>query len=262
MCWCRCSRSPRLRRRPPSVDRVLLLQSRPSHSAASARCRQPDPHFTAAVRDRPGAAADASLADGIACSRPACASGSACRSCSSATAWIMLPATLLCRSCRPLWYAGPNGPDAVRLVAARRLVADLPARHFAANRSVSGIDACRTAAGHGRPMLLSEIAAVWPLKLHAVCHGLALIGVGPPCRSRPMQVWLTQVGSAIGFVGAIALAWFTADVCDACFARAPDRMPAQRRRSSESDVLSRIDAEHLAGNGAGRHRTTGTARRR
>jgi hypothetical protein len=64
-------------------------------------------------------------------------------------------------------------------------------------------------------MLLSEIAAGWPLKLHAVCHGLALIGVGTAIAID--HAALLRAASAIGLVGAIALAWFMADVLRCVF---------------------------------------------
>jgi hypothetical protein len=59
-------------------------------------------------------------------------------------------------------------------------------------------------------MLLSEIAAAWPLKLHAVCHGLAVAGVGTAIAID--NAALLRTASGIGLVGAIALAWFMADV--------------------------------------------------
>jgi hypothetical protein len=130
------------------------------------------------------------------------------------TAWIMLPATPLVGLAALYQYAGPNGPTlfgffllggwllTFLLGILQRIVPFLASMH--ANR-----------ADTGRPMLLSEIAAGWPLKLHAVCHGLALIGVGTAIAID--HAALLRAASAIGLVGAIALAWFMADVLRCVF---------------------------------------------
>jgi len=65
-------------------------------------------------------------------------------------------------------------------------------------------------AGSGRPLLLSEIAAGWPLKLHAVCHGLAMAGLCLAIATD--QVMLLRTASGVGLLGAVALAWFMIDV--------------------------------------------------
>jgi hypothetical protein len=62
----------------------------------------------------------------------------------------------------------------------------------------------------GAPPALSELAAAWPLKLHAACHlgALAVVGTSIVMES----LLLARVGAAAGLVGALAFAWFTADV--------------------------------------------------
>jgi hypothetical protein len=129
-------------------------------------------------------------------------------------AWVMLPATPLVGVAALYQYAGRNGPTlfgffllggwllTFLLGILQRIVPFLASMH--ANR-----------ADNGRPMLLSEIAAGWPLKLHAVCHGLALIGVGTAIAIDHAD--LMRAASGIGLVGAIALAWFMVDVLKCVF---------------------------------------------
>lgn len=129
-------------------------------------------------------------------------------------AWVLLPATLLVGLAALYQYAGPNGPAlfgffllggwllTFLLGILQRIVPFLASMH--ANRAASG-----------RPMLLSEMAAEWPLKVHAVCHGLALIGVGTAIAID--HAALLRAASGIGLVGAIALAWFMADVLNRVF---------------------------------------------
>jgi len=124
-------------------------------------------------------------------------------------AWIMLPATLLVGIAALYQYAGRNGPTLFGFLLLggwlltflvgilQRIVPFLASMHA-------------TQAKGGRPMLLSELAAAWPLKLHAVCHGLALTGVGAAIAID--NATLLRAASGIGLVGAIALAWFMADV--------------------------------------------------
>lgn len=124
-------------------------------------------------------------------------------------AWIMLPVTLLVGVAALYGYAGRNGPTLFGFLLfgswlltflvgiLQRIVPFLASMHA-------------TQAEGGRPMLLSELAAAWPLKLHAVCHGLALTGVGAAIAID--NATLLRTASGIGLVGAIALAWFMADV--------------------------------------------------
>ena len=124
-------------------------------------------------------------------------------------AWIMLPVTLLVGVAALYQYAGRNGPTLFGFLLLggwlltflvgilQRIVPFLASMHA-------------TQAKGGRPMLLSELAAAWPLKLHAVCHGLALTGVGAAIAID--NATLLRTASGIGLMGAIALAWFMADV--------------------------------------------------
>jgi hypothetical protein len=129
-------------------------------------------------------------------------------------AWIMLLATPLVGLAALYQYAGRNGPAlfgffllggwllTFLLGILQRIAPFLASMH--ANRAETG-----------RPMLLSEIAAGWPLRLHAVCHGLALIGVGTAIAVG--QTDLLRAASGIGLVGAVAFAWFMADVLRCVF---------------------------------------------
>lgn len=66
------------------------------------------------------------------------------------------------------------------------------------------------AAKAGMPPLLSELAAAMPLKVHAGCHfmALALIALAIVLDN----VGLLRAGAAIGFIGALAFALFTAQI--------------------------------------------------
>jgi hypothetical protein len=97
----------------------------------------------------------------------------------------------------------------------RLLPASIPFRFFAAAAAFHVLMWHANRAENGRPLLLSEIAAGWPLKLHAVCHGLALIGVGTAIAID--RVALLRAASGIGLAGSIALAWFMADVLRCVF---------------------------------------------
>jgi hypothetical protein len=73
---------------------------------------------------------------------------------------------------------------------------------------LASMHASRSAAG--APPSVSELAAAWPLKLHAGCHGAALAALTVAILLD--SVWLAQAGGAAGLLGALAFAWFTADV--------------------------------------------------
>ncbi len=62
----------------------------------------------------------------------------------------------------------------------------------------------------GASGIVSALANVRSLKLHAVCHGLALILIAAAILLEDARV--ARLGSAVGLIGAIAFAWFTADV--------------------------------------------------
>jgi hypothetical protein len=62
----------------------------------------------------------------------------------------------------------------------------------------------------GGTAIVSELAGARSLKLHAACHALALVVLTVAILLDDATA--VRVGSAIGMLGAIAFAWFTADV--------------------------------------------------
>jgi hypothetical protein len=134
------------------------------------------------------------------------------------SAWLALPIALLVGLLALYGHAGRNGPTLFGFVVLagwlltflmgilQRIVPFLASMH--ANRGEGG-----------RPMLLSEIAAGWPLKLHAVCHVLAVTGIGVAVAAD--WAMLLRAASGIGLVGAVALAWFMADVMRHVFRAGP-----------------------------------------
>lgn len=124
-------------------------------------------------------------------------------------AWVMLPATLLVGLAALYGLAGPNGPTlfgflliggwllTFLLGILQRILPFLASMHTA--RSAGGA-----------PPLMSELAAAAPLKAHAVCHGTALAVLAAAIAIDSTA--LVRIGSAVGLAGAVAFAWFTADV--------------------------------------------------
>ena len=60
------------------------------------------------------------------------------------------------------------------------------------------------------PPLMSKLVGSSLLKLHAVCHGLAVTVLAVAIVTD--SAWLAAIGAAVGLVGATAFAWFTASV--------------------------------------------------
>lgn len=124
-------------------------------------------------------------------------------------AWIMLPASVLVGIAALHGHAGANGPTLFAFLLLdgwlltfllgilQRILPFLASMHAARGAT-------------GAPPLLSELAASGPLKLHAACHGaaLVLIAVGIAADAG----LLVAVGAAAGLLGAFAFAWFTAAV--------------------------------------------------
>jgi len=121
----------------------------------------------------------------------------------------MLPAALLVGIAALHGYAGPNGPTLFGfLLIGGWLLTFLLGVLQRILPFLASMHAVRSA---GRaPPLLSELAASGPLKLHALCHGIALAVLAVSIALD--AVWLARIGSAVGFAGATAFAWFTADV--------------------------------------------------
>ncbi len=124
-------------------------------------------------------------------------------------AWVMLPTTLIVGLAALYGRAGPNGPTlfGFLLIAGwlltfllgilQRILPFLGSMH--ATRSPD------TA-----PPLVSELSRSGPLKVHAVCHGVALAALAVSIGIDNMMV--IRIGAAVGLIGSVAFAWFTADV--------------------------------------------------
>jgi hypothetical protein len=124
-------------------------------------------------------------------------------------AWAMLPLTLLVGLADLHGLAGANGQTLFGLLLVggwlltfllgvlQRILPFLASMH------------APRAAG-GSPPLLSELAASRPLHVHAGCHAVALAVLAAAILLD--AGWVARVAAAIGLVGALAFAWFTANV--------------------------------------------------
>ena len=124
-------------------------------------------------------------------------------------AWLMLPATVLAGLAALHGWAGRNGATLFGLLliggwlltflfgVLQRILPFLASMHVPASTT-------------GAPLRQSELAASWPLQVHAVCHLLALAALAGAIVAD--QAWAARLGSAVGLVGAIAFAWFTANL--------------------------------------------------
>lgn len=124
-------------------------------------------------------------------------------------AWIMLPATLLAGLAALYGFAGRNGGTLFGflllfgwlltfLVAILQRIMPFLASMFA------------TLQASGGSAIVSELANARSLRLHAACHGLALAALAAAILLD--DTTMARLGTAIGLIGAIAFAWFTADV--------------------------------------------------
>jgi hypothetical protein len=123
-------------------------------------------------------------------------------------AWALLAVTPCVGIAALYEWAGPNGPTLFGLMLIGWLMTFLFGILQRILPFLASMHAPRSAAG--APPSVSELAAAWPLKLHAGCHGtaLAVLTIAILLDS----VWLARAGGVIGLAGAIAFAWFTVDV--------------------------------------------------
>jgi hypothetical protein len=124
-------------------------------------------------------------------------------------AWVALPLTLGAGLATIHERAGPNGPALFGLLLLggwlltfllgilQRILPFLASMHVA------------PAERDGLPQL-SQLGTSAPLKLHAICHGSALLGLTLAIALNVGSV--ARVASTIGLVGALSFALFTADV--------------------------------------------------
>lgn len=124
-------------------------------------------------------------------------------------AWSMLPATLLVGLAALYGLAGRNGGT---LFGFLLLFGWLLTFLFAILQRIMPFLASMFAAppASGASGIVSALANVRSLKLHAVCHGLALTLIVAAILLEDARV--ARFGGALGLIGAIAFASFTADV--------------------------------------------------
>jgi hypothetical protein len=125
------------------------------------------------------------------------------------TAWIMLPVTLLIGFASLYGFAGTNGAT---LFGFMLLFGWLLTFLFAILQRVMPFLASMfvTPPAHGGTAIVAELSGASALKLHALCHALALFVLTIAIVLGNAEI--ARLGSAIGLTGALAFAWFTADV--------------------------------------------------
>jgi hypothetical protein len=122
-------------------------------------------------------------------------------------AWLVLLATPLVGLAALYGFAGPNGPTLFGFLMFAWLLTFLLG---VLQRIVPFLASMFVVTPAGGMPLMSELANARLLDVHAACHAAALailaiaIAIGAD--------WLLRLGSAVGLIGALAFAWFTADV--------------------------------------------------
>jgi hypothetical protein len=122
--------------------------------------------------------------------------------------WVLLPTSLIVGLATLFGLAGPAGPTLFGFLVLggwlltfllgilQRILPFLASMHAgSAKRSAPP---------------LSTMSAAAPLKLHAVCHGIAVAGLAAAIALD--NATLARSASVGGFIGALALVWFTAGV--------------------------------------------------
>ena len=131
-------------------------------------------------------------------------------------AWAMLPLSLVAGLASLYGVAGPNGPTLFGLTLIGGWLVTFLLGIL--QRILPFLASMHATSSGGMPPLMSELAAGGPLKLHAVCHGLALCALAAAIvMDDPV---LVRAGAAVGFVGALAFARFTAEIMRRVFRRA------------------------------------------
>jgi hypothetical protein len=123
--------------------------------------------------------------------------------------WGVLPTSLVTGLLALFGLAGPSGPTLFAfLVLGGWLLTFLLGILQRILPFLASMHAGRSA--RGTPLRVSEIAQSIPLKLHACCHGVALMGLAAAIILD--NGGLARSASAVGCIGAFAFAWFTIDV--------------------------------------------------
>jgi hypothetical protein len=122
-------------------------------------------------------------------------------------AWLILPASLVVGIAAIYGLAGPNGPTLFGFLVFAWLLTFLLG---VLERIVPFLASMFVSRPAGGMPLMSELADTRLLDVHATCHAVALVLLAAAIAID--NVWLMRFGSAVGLVGALAFAWFTADV--------------------------------------------------
>ena len=124
-------------------------------------------------------------------------------------AWIMLPATLFIGLAALYGFAGTNGET---LFGFMLLFGWLLTFLFAILQRIMPFLASMfvTPPVRGGTAIVAELSGAPALKLHAICHALALLMLAIAIVLDNAAIG--RLGSAVGLIGALAFAWFTADV--------------------------------------------------
>jgi hypothetical protein len=124
-------------------------------------------------------------------------------------AWAMLPVSLLAGLAALHGLAGPNGPTLFGfLLLSGWLLTFLLGILQRIMPFLASMHAMR--AQSAPPPLLSELAGAGPLKVHAVCHVIAVSAIAAGIGFN--QVLPVRLGAVIGLAGALAFAAFTATI--------------------------------------------------
>ena len=124
-------------------------------------------------------------------------------------AWVLLPAALLVGLAAIFDLAGTNGATLFGFLV---LFGWLLTFLFGILQRIMPFLASMfaPAVANGGTAIVSEFANARSLKIHAICHGLALALLTAAILLG--DTTLARLGSAAGLAGALAFAWFTADV--------------------------------------------------
>lgn len=124
-------------------------------------------------------------------------------------AWAMLPATLLVGLAALYGFAGKNGPT---LFGFLLLFGWLLTFLFAILQRIMPFLASMfmPPPASGGTAIVSALSGARSLKLHAISHGLALAVIAAAILLDNAAI--ARAGATIGLAGAVAFAWFTADV--------------------------------------------------
>jgi len=130
-------------------------------------------------------------------------------------AWLALLLSLVVGLASLYGYAGPNGATLFGfLVLGGWLLTFL---FGSLQRILPFLASMHTAgAGPDAPLLLSELSASIPIKLHTACHAIAVLMVALSIATD--VIWLVSIAAGIGLLGALSFAWFTGDLIRRVFA--------------------------------------------